>query len=91
MTQANRRAMRESRSVSQLSVGWPRGWSPLDAHAVASPFEGRGGGFSARQLELGVAKPLTLVLTPCLRGEARKADVLDSFLKTHNPTNTTLE
>jgi hypothetical protein len=34
-------------------------------------------------------KPLTLVLSPCPRGEARKADVWAAFLKTDNQRTTT--
>ena len=41
----------------------------------ASPLqgEGEGQGFSSKRREHGVSKPLTLILSPSARGEARKA------------------
>ncbi len=54
---------------------------------VASPSqgEGEGEGLPTRQLNQWMySKALTLVLSPCLRGEAGKRDVKARFLRTDN-------
>jgi hypothetical protein len=55
-------------SLSDSQFAWFSRWNKLHAIGVASPFQGEGEGEGLVQ----GPKPLTLILSPCLRGEARK-------------------